>query len=74
MTTPSGEFHRYVIAAYADGKVDAWQLNGDINNPDDLIPTQDIQGYWRTTTPATTSNCACRYPCLAVSWALPFMM
>ncbi|KLU99947.1 proteobacterial dedicated sortase system histidine kinase [Photobacterium aphoticum] len=49
MTTPSGEFHRYVIAAYADGKVDAWQLNGDINNPEDLIPTQDIQGYWRTT-------------------------
>ncbi|MGR5142315.1 proteobacterial dedicated sortase system histidine kinase [Photobacterium sp. DNB23_23_1] len=49
ITTPSGEFHRYVISVYEDGWFNAWQINGDITNPADLALESQIQGYWHTT-------------------------
>ena len=49
MTTPSGDFERYVVSVYEDGWFNAWQIKGDIANPADLALESQIQGYWYTT-------------------------
>ncbi|PSW20337.1 proteobacterial dedicated sortase system histidine kinase [Photobacterium sanctipauli] len=49
MTSPSGEFHRYVISAYEDGWVNAYHIDGDISDPASLTLENQIQGYWRGT-------------------------
>ncbi|AJR05753.1 proteobacterial dedicated sortase system histidine kinase [Photobacterium gaetbulicola] len=49
LTAPNGEFHRYVVSVYEDGWFNAWQINGDIADPADLVLESQIQGYWRTT-------------------------
>lgn len=49
MTSPDGEFFRYVIAAYEDGWVNAWQIQDDITAPASLVMQPQIQGYWKTT-------------------------
>ncbi|PSU36246.1 proteobacterial dedicated sortase system histidine kinase [Photobacterium lutimaris] len=49
ITTPNGEFHRYVISVYEDGWFNAWRINGDITQPADLELESQIQGYWHTT-------------------------
>ncbi|WP_281222519.1 proteobacterial dedicated sortase system histidine kinase [Photobacterium sanguinicancri] len=48
-TSPTNEFHRYVIAAYEDGWVNAFEVKRDISDPNNLTPANHIQGYWRTT-------------------------
>ncbi|KMV30439.1 histidine kinase [Photobacterium swingsii] len=48
-TSHDNVFHRYVIAAYEDGWVNAFEVNGDIADPSNLSPANHIQGYWRTT-------------------------
>ncbi|MGF1723469.1 proteobacterial dedicated sortase system histidine kinase [Photobacterium nomapromontoriensis] len=48
MTSPNGDFNRYVISAYNDGWVNAWQINGDISDPAALTLENQIQGYWHT--------------------------
>ncbi|WP_299013077.1 proteobacterial dedicated sortase system histidine kinase [uncultured Photobacterium sp.] len=49
MTSPDGEFSRYVISAYEDGWVNAWQITDGISDSASLIQQKHIQGYWRTT-------------------------
>lgn len=49
MTSPDGEFFRYVVSAYEDGWVNAWQITDDITDSASLIQQKQIQGYWRTT-------------------------
>ena len=49
MTSPDGEFFRYVVSAHADGWVNAWQITNDITDSSGLILQNQIQGYWRTT-------------------------
>ena len=49
MTSPDGEFSRYVISAYEDGWVNAWQISDDITDPGSLSQQNQIQGYWRST-------------------------
>ncbi|MCW8329280.1 proteobacterial dedicated sortase system histidine kinase [Photobacterium sp. SDRW27] len=49
MTSPDGEFSRYVVSAYEDGWVNAWQINGNIADPGSLSQQNQIQGYWRNT-------------------------
>jgi len=49
MTSPDGEFFRYVVSAHADGWVNAWQITNDITDSSGLILQSQIQGYWRTT-------------------------
>ncbi|MDV5167436.1 proteobacterial dedicated sortase system histidine kinase [Photobacterium rosenbergii] len=49
MTTPSGDFQRYVVSVYEDGWFNAWHINGEISNPADLALESQIQGYWHTT-------------------------
>ncbi|MGF1729393.1 proteobacterial dedicated sortase system histidine kinase [Photobacterium kasasachensis] len=49
MTSPDGEFFRYVVAAHEDGWVNAWQITDDITDSTNLILQNQIQGYWRTT-------------------------
>ncbi|UTV29923.1 proteobacterial dedicated sortase system histidine kinase [Photobacterium atrarenae] len=49
MTSPDGEFYRYVIAAYEDGWVNAWQIRDDITDSANLSIQTQIQGYWKTT-------------------------
>ncbi|MGF1687603.1 proteobacterial dedicated sortase system histidine kinase [Photobacterium japonica] len=72
MTSPTGEFHRYVIAAYQDGKVDAWQVNGDISDPNNLQSVETIQGYWRTTD--TGYNIELRMPLTLLGSKLGFAL
>ncbi|MGF1683129.1 proteobacterial dedicated sortase system histidine kinase [Photobacterium minamisatsumaniensis] len=49
MTSPSGEFHRYVISAYEDGWINAFNINGAISDPSSLVLENQIQGFWRST-------------------------
>ncbi|MGR5148422.1 proteobacterial dedicated sortase system histidine kinase [Photobacterium alginatilyticum] len=49
MTSPDGEFFRYVVAAHEDGWLNAWQITDDITDSTNLILQNQIQGYWRTT-------------------------
>ncbi|MEJ2765982.1 proteobacterial dedicated sortase system histidine kinase [Photobacterium sp. MCCC 1A19761] len=49
MTSPDGEFFRYVISAYEDGWVNAWQIQDEITDTAALMMQPQIQGYWKTT-------------------------
>ncbi|ELR66009.1 Sensor histidine kinase [Photobacterium marinum] len=49
MTSPDGEFSRYVVSAYEDGWINAWQITDDISNPSTLIQQKQIQGFWKST-------------------------
>ncbi|WP_240478364.1 proteobacterial dedicated sortase system histidine kinase [Photobacterium aquae] len=54
MTSPKGEFHRYAIAPYESGWINAWQIvdDGDTTIPlsqDHLVLESKIHGFWRAT-------------------------